>query len=177
MQAATMSPMTDEPTTAPPSLTGGAAALDFTTFYEQSYNRLAGALILTLGDRDLGQEAADEAMVRAYQRWTVVQTYDNPGGWAYRVGLNWGRSLHRKLARRLPFHMAQTTDPVEIADPAIATALAALDVRMRSVVVCRLLLDWSVEQTATALNTRPGTVKSRLHRALSILETTLEDTR
>lgn len=154
-----------------------APLLNFETFYRQSYDRLAGALVLTLGDRELGQEAADEAMVRAYQRWATVQTYDNPGGWAYRVGLNWARSLHRKLARRLPFHIPDRAEPVEVADPAITVALKALDVRMRSVVVCRLLLDWSVEETASALGVRPGTVKSRLHRALSTLETTLEDTR
>lgn len=160
---------------APPADT--SRSLIFEAFYADSYDRLAGALVLTLGDRDLGLEAADEAMVRAFQRWATVQTYDNPGGWAYRVGLNWARSLHRKLSRRLPFHTPSTTDPVEVADPAITAALRALDVRMRAVVVCRLLLDWSVEETAVALGIRPGTVKSRLHRALSTLETTLEDTR
>jgi DNA-directed RNA polymerase specialized sigma24 family protein len=40
-------------------------------------------------------------------------------------------------------------------------------------VVCRLLLDWSVDETAAALEISPGTVKSRLHRALTILESTL----
>ncbi len=56
-------------------------------------------------------------------------------------------------------------------DPRLAQALAALDPKHRSVVVLRYLLDWSVEQTAEALDIAPGTVKSRLHRALAQLET------
>ena len=60
-----------------------------------------------------------------------------------------------------------------VADPAIAAALRALPLDHRAVVVCRLLLDWSVDDTAAALGVRPGTVKSRLHRALRDLETRL----
>ena len=52
-------------------------------------------------------------------------------------------------------------------------ALRRLDVKLRSVVVCRLLLDWSVDETADALRIKPGTVKSRLHRALAMLERSL----
>jgi DNA-directed RNA polymerase specialized sigma24 family protein len=44
-------------------------------------------------------------------------------------------------------------------------------------VVCRLLLDWSVAETATALGVRPATVRSRLHRALQKLHVTLEHLR
>jgi RNA polymerase sigma-70 factor (ECF subfamily) len=48
-----------------------------------------------------------------------------------------------------------------------------LDVSLRGVVVCRFLLDWSVKQTAEALDIRPGTVKSRTARALESLENKL----
>ena len=154
-----------------------AVGRDFSTFYRESYQRLAAALAYTLGDTDLATEAADEAMARAYQRWNVVGSYDNPGGWAYRVGLNWARSVHRRLARRLPFRQPTEVHQPPVADPAVERAIRALDVNHRAVVVCRLLLDWSVEDTAAALRIRPGTVKSRLHRALKTLEQTLEDHR
>ena len=39
--------------------------------------------------------------------------------------------------------------------------------------ICRLLLGMSEVQTAEALHIRPGTVKSRLARAVAELETTL----
>ncbi len=76
------------------------------------------------------------------------------------------------------------TTAVTVADPALDAALGELDVEQRSVVVLRYLLDWSVAETAAALEIAPGTVKSRLSRALHQLEVRLhhldpksEDTR
>lgn len=147
-------------------------APDFETFYRDGYAAIARALTVTLGDLDLAQEATDEAMVRAYVRWDKVRSYDNPGGWVYRVGLNWARSARRRLTRALPFHERRVVDP-PATDPAHYAAVLDLDITLRTVVVCRLLLDWSVDDTARALRLKPGTVKSRLHRALAQLEQTL----
>jgi RNA polymerase sigma-70 factor (ECF subfamily) len=145
---------------------------DFEVFYREGYADIARALTATLGDFDLAQEATDEAMVRAYVRWDKIRSYDNPGGWVYRVGLNWARSARRRLTRVLPFHERRVVDP-PATDPAHDAALRDLDISLRAVVVCRLLLDWSVDQTAAALRLKPGTVKSRLHRAIAQLERTL----
>lgn len=155
----------------------GATARTFEAFYRESYQGLARALAYTLGDTDLAVEATDEGMARAYLHWQRVSTYDRPAAWVYRVGLNWARSLRRRLARRLPFRTVTEVTQPPIADPAVARALAALDQGLRAVVVCRLLLDWSVDDTATALDLRPGTVKSRLHRAVRLLQTELDHLR
>src|SRR3954469_18714675 len=53
-------------------------------------------------------------------------------------------------------------------------ALRALDERDRTVIACRYLLDLSERETAQALGCRPGTVKSRLSRALERLRSELE---
>lgn len=162
------------------SISGTAAhaavsARSFDAFYEEHHAPVARALGLTLGSADLGTEAADEAMTRAYQRWHTVQTYDNPQGWVYRVGLNWARSfLRRRKRMTVTAAVADTaTHDRAPADPALAAALASLDHKHRAVVVLRYLLDWSVEQTAEALDIAPGTVKSRLHRSLATLESQL----
>ncbi len=59
----------------------------------------------------------------------------------------------------------------------VARALADLDVRQRAVVVCRYLLGWSEAETAAALGTPVGTVKSRLHRASRLLAARLSHLR
>ncbi|HJR92961.1 MAG TPA: sigma factor-like helix-turn-helix DNA-binding protein [Acidimicrobiia bacterium] len=143
---------------------------DFVGFYDRSYRRLAVALSSTLGDQDLGREAADEGMARAYAHWSAVSQYDNPAGWVYRVGLNWALSIKRKLARRHTLAPPGHHHDALPADPQIAEALARLDMRLRTVVVCRVLLDWSTDDTAAALQIKPGTVKSRLHRGLGRLQ-------
>jgi DNA-directed RNA polymerase specialized sigma24 family protein len=155
----------------------GTVGLEFDDFYRSSWSGVARALSLALGDRDLAVEATDEAMARAYPRWGKLRSYDNPAAWVYRVGLNWARSHHRRLARKLPFSRSPVADPVAVTEPAVREALMALSFKHRSVVVCRLLLDWSVADTAQALGIRPGTVQSRLHRALQLLESSLQHLR
>ena len=144
----------------------------FEDFYLSSRASVGRALALTLRDDDLAREAIDEAMARAYQRWSHVGQLDNPGGWVYRVGLNWSRSVIRRLRRNPPIWIAQPGDAPAAAptDPSIDAALDTLSVDHRAVVVCRLLLGLSEQQTADVLGIRPGTVKSRLARALDRLQ-------
>jgi RNA polymerase sigma-70 factor (ECF subfamily) len=147
----------------------------FSTFYDAHYADLVRALSATLGDAGWGREAADEAMTRAFDRWNDVGGYANPAGWTYRVGLNWARSWHRKIARRLPW----TEDAIALPytpDVALDEAIAQLDVKYRAVVVCRYLFDWSTDETAAALGIAPGTVKSRLSVALDKLHQVLDET-
>jgi RNA polymerase sigma factor (sigma-70 family) len=145
----------------------------FADFYRTAWPSVARALSVALGDRDLAIDATDEAMARACARWGKLRHYDNPAAWVYRVGLNWARSYHRRLARRLPFAHPEATEAAPVADPAVSEALMELPLRLRSVVVCRLILDWSIAETAEALGIRPGTVRSRLHRAVQSLKSSL----
>jgi RNA polymerase sigma-70 factor (ECF subfamily) len=177
------------PTTAPiaparrPTGAAGPVAVpvvgSFDDFYAAHYATVARALALTLGDADLAAEATDEAMVRAYQRWHQVSGYASPGGWVYRVGLNWARSVlrRRRRGRDLPVYAPPPAGAPVVGEPAVAAALAELNVDQRAVVVCRFLLDWSVDETAAALGVRPGTVQSRLHRAVRQLQTRLSHLR
>ena len=119
----------------------------------------------------------DDVDVGDTQRWDDVGRYANPSGWVYRVGLNWARSRRRKWAREVFRSESPDSEasPAPEVDPALDEALAALPVEQRSVVVLRYLLDWSEFQTAEALEIAPGTVKSRLSRALERLAVALEN--
>jgi RNA polymerase sigma factor (sigma-70 family) len=143
----------------------------FEDFYVGNRASVGRALALTLRDDDLARDAVDEAMARAYQRWAHVGQLENPGGWVYRVGLNWSRSVVRRLRRPTPIWIAQPSDAPDavVQDPAIDRALDSLNVDQRAVVVCRLLLGLSEHSTSEVLGIRPGTVKSRLARALERL--------
>lgn len=147
----------------------------FEDFYAANYATVASAVAATLGDRDLAAEATDEAMTRAYPRWDRIGGYDNPGGWIYRVAINWAISRRTRMARRLPWKEPSSTELGPVADPSLDAAMRALPIKFRSVVVCRFLLDWSVEQTADSLGISAGTVKSRLSRALDRLHEELRD--
>jgi len=142
----------------------------FARFYEENRDNVARALSVTLRNPELAAEATDEAMTRAYQRWSKVSGYEKPAGWVYRVGLNWSRSWLRKRARDRPWRLGEDSQAPLERDDSFDAALAKLSVDHRAVVACRIYLDWSVEQTAEALEIAPGTVKSRLARAVAQLE-------
>lgn len=148
----------------------------FTGFYEAQRPGIVRALSLALHDNDFGADAADEAFVRACQRWSTVSELDNPAGWVYRVGLNWANSVLRRRRRHRAKQSLLAT-PSEARDVPgdidLQRALCELSADHRSVVICRYYLDWTVSDTADALDIPAGTVKSRLARALEQLESIL----
>ena len=151
--------------------------MGFEAFYRAERSDILRAVVMALGDRDLALDCVDEALVRAYERWDSIEL-TNPAGWVFRVAVNCGLNRHRRrrLERLRPLRPdPRSSDLDEVADPAMARALARLSVEQRAVVILRYHLDWTVEQIATALDISAGTVKSRLHRALRRLETLLGD--
>jgi RNA polymerase sigma-70 factor (ECF subfamily) len=60
-------------------------------------------------------------------------------------------------------------------DAALVAALRQLSLDHRTVIVGKFYLDWSEAQLASALDVAPGTVKSRLSRALAQLEALMEN--
>lgn len=153
------------------------APRSFDAFYTGARSSIARALALALGDVDLATEATDEALARAYERWPTVSRLDRPEGWVYRVAMNWALSILRRRRRGDHRLYDPGSDTAAVSDPDVHAALAELDVKHRSVIVCRHLLGWSVADTAAALNVREGTVKSRLHRAHRILQSRLHHLR
>jgi RNA polymerase sigma-70 factor (sigma-E family) len=140
---------------------------EFEDFYKAFRPKLARALVLALGDHDLGVEAADEAMVRTYQQWKRVRTYRNPMGWVYRVGVNWGRSRLRRRRREVAAaDESESAASTLETDVDVRQVLAELPLDQRTVVVMRYYLGLSTEETAETLGIKQGTVKSRLSRAL-----------
>ena len=141
----------------------------FEEFYREAFDEVFRTLSIVLRNADLAQEALDEAMTRAFERWAKVQTYENPKGWVYRVAFNWARTRlrKRKLEVLADPEPRGWFDPIP--DPDLDAALARLSLQHREVVVFRFLFDLTQEQIAALLDIPVGTVKSRLHRALDAL--------
>lgn len=151
----------------------------FSAFYQANIGTLARTLSATLGDSQLAQDAAQEAMARACERWEKIGNYDNPSGWCYRVAMNWATSRWRKRRREVITDTLPPPDATEDPDfelqDRLLIALRELSVEHRSVIVLRLVEDWSILETAEALGIAPGTVQSRYARALSRLREALGD--
>lgn len=141
--------------------TGRAAdrveADDFASFYRGHVDRVYRALAVTLRRDDLAREAVDEAMARAYARWSTVRGLDNPAGWVFRVGLNWATSWWRKVRReRYPESFPVAVSAEDHGLLHAREALARLPLPQRSVVTCRILLDLTTAETAAGFGVALG---------------------
>ncbi len=144
-------------------------AQDFQTIWRGHRDEMIRALAISTGDVDLAQESVDEAFVRALHRWHVVGDFERPQAWIFRTARNHATSRFRRLRRDRRFAPSVARDEhVDAAEPLtdLQRALTSLPEDLRTILVLRYQLDWSIETVADVLEISPGTVKSRTHRAL-----------
>lgn len=144
----------------------------FDAFYRRAWQAIYRAVAVIVGHSDLAREATDEAMTRAFARWSAVSRMENPEGWVYRVAVNWARSKQRRqrLALMKPIPTIGGAQADRLPDPDLHAAITRLPDHHKDVVVARYLLDMSEVATAQAFGIPRGTVKSRLSRALATLK-------
>jgi RNA polymerase sigma-70 factor (ECF subfamily) len=151
----------------------------FAVLVERHRTMLFGTAYLMTRDRQLAEDAVQEALIAT---WTSIGSLRNPSGlkaWLARIVVNEVRQQARK--RRIPLvTLEELPDPPE-ADGAIAgiagnemrqdlaRALETLPTDQREAVVLRFFSDLTVPEIAAATGSREGTVKSRLSRAMDKL--------
>lgn len=162
----------------------GTAAIDREAAFSRFVaGRLPGAYrtaSLILGDAAEAEDATQDALVRAWRAWGSVRDPARVDAWFDRILVNVCRTRLRSRRSR----PAEVFVPGIAGDPASWTAerellwsaLRALSPEHRITLVLRFYLDLSVEDVAARTGTREGTVKSRLHYALSALRAALEAT-
>jgi RNA polymerase sigma-70 factor (ECF subfamily) len=149
----------------------------FNEFYRSSRQRIVTFLHAMTGDRAEAQDTAQEAYVRAWQRWSAVGGYDDPEAWvrtvAYRLSISrWRKARNRLVAHRLHGGQGPAAPPDENT-VALVAALRQLPVVDREAVTLHHLLDLSVADIARQTGTPANTIKARLVRGRHRLATLL----
>lgn len=160
----------------PTSLSAGErvhGAVPFEDFFSAEHERLFKALCILTGNREEADDLAQEALLRAYERWDRVGSMDSPAGYVYRTALN----LHRNRLRGLLVRARRVFAAVPEEDPSVPlsashdvrNAIAQLPRGQREVLV---LIDWlglGSEEAGQVLGIEPSSVRGRLHRAHATL--------
>ncbi len=149
------------------------AADEFARFYEATKDPVFRAVLLARGgELEESEDAVAAAYEKALLKWEMVSTHPNPTAWVIRAALNHRISMWR---RNYPRHLERTAvvHPETELDPGLLELIRQLPKGQREVLALRVLLDFSTEQTASALGLRQGTVKTQLHRALNSLRAQL----
>ena len=142
----------------------------FSEFVAGHERGLRQALTAWLGP-DLGREATAEALAYGWEHWSRVGGMENPSGYLYRVGLNWGRKSSR---RRDPGFPEATQNDVDWFEPGLPRALAGLSDQQRVVVFLVHGHEWSLSEVAALLEISKGTVQTHMERGMERLRRELK---
>ena len=142
---------------------GLVVSSSFEDFYEIEQGGLFGALCLITGNRQEAEELKQEAFLKVWERWDLVQSLENPTGYLYRTAMNEFRMRRRrlKMAARKMFRPRGPGDAFEAAEARreIDRGLAALTRRQRAAVVLIELLGYSPSEAAGPMGVKADTVR------------------
>ena len=145
--------------------------------------RLARAI---LRDPHEAQDAAHDAYVQAWRKWSTLRDRSRFEAWFDRILVNTCRNRLARSARSRPTDIsieliAGGPDPFDqsLDREAIGRALATLSPDHRIAIALRYFRDLPLEEIALRTDVPVGTVQSRLHYALRRLEAVMDraDTR
>lgn len=139
--------------------------------YEREWSSLARVAYLLTNDRSRAEEIVQDAFVRLQATRSRVV---NPPAYLRTVVVNACRDVHRHRAvvarNPMPAPEHSIAEHDELFD-----ALARLPWRQQAALVLRFHVDLSELDIAAALDCRPATVRSLVHRALATLRKDLSE--
>ncbi len=153
----------------------------FAELVRASGARLDATARLILRDPELAQDAVQDTLIRAWRSLPGLRdpaTFDH---WLHSLVAHACIDLVRKRRRRVveveltPIHFTEVLDHAgEVADrDLLDRALSRLEPEARAVVVLHYYLDIPLPRVARMLGIPGGTAKSRLHRSLGILRSSM----
>ncbi|MEM7140321.1 MAG: sigma-70 family RNA polymerase sigma factor [Actinomycetota bacterium] len=151
------------------------------------HQRAAVRLASTIAGSSAAVDATQEGFLRAHRGLDRFDA-DRPfRPWLLRIVANAAKNEVRSSARHLRLagrarsiriELTVDEDPTHLTDErrALASALARLSIADRTIIALRWFEDLSEAEIAAVLDVRPGTVKSRLSRAMARLREAITTT-
>jgi RNA polymerase sigma factor (sigma-70 family) len=161
-------------------LTGEPTAPEqaFARLVERELTSAYRTALLLLGDAAEAEDAVQDALVRAWQRWDQLRDPDHAGAWFGRILVNQCRDRLRSPGRgRIGWigdeRVADTAGASAERD-ALGRAMEGMNADQRVALVLRYYLDLPVEAIAERTGTPVATVRSRLRLALGAVRAAYE---
>ena len=144
---------------------------DFDSFFRTHFERVARAAALVARDPGTGQDLAQEAFARLFERWRDMNSEDHARNFAYKVAINLAKSHLRKHLRVSFIGLRRSDEPSAADGPGrsddwlqVADALRSLSPRQRTCVVLVDYADMDASGAARVLGMKAGTVRVHLMR-------------
>ena len=156
----------------------------FRVLVDRHKDVLYGTALLMTGNRAIAEEAVQEAFLSAWSGIGGFRRGKPLKPWLTRILVNGVLTQKRKRSlTTIPIEDSDGTGDLSVSDQTdvierraiLRQALDKLAPNQRQVVVLRYFAELTVPEIAGAMGVKEGTVKSRLHRALSRLREHLEE--
>ena len=139
--------------------------------FREEYGRVLAALISNLGDFMLAEDALQDALVNALERWDIDGIPRNPGAWLMAVAKR--RAIDRIRRTKTQENIAVMLDHPEYEEPEIDMEATFPDERLKLMFTCchpALALE---AQVALTLHTLGGLSTPEVARAFLVSESTM----
>jgi len=151
----------------------------FRILVEQYKRLLFGTAYLILKDSPATEEAVQETIIKMWKHLSSLRDSSSIRAWLLRIVVNESKQqLRKKKFITVPLdeaaEIAESDDTNELLiynedHHELVKALALLSPEQKEVIILRYFTELTVPEIAKATNTREGTIKSRLSRALDRL--------
>jgi RNA polymerase sigma-70 factor (ECF subfamily) len=155
---------------------------------QDHYEPIFRLAYLIVGDPDDADDVAQETFIRAHRYFKRFDSTRPLRPWLFSIAANLGRNHRRSLGRayaavqRLFRQRGTATEPdvealtaAQLESHRLWQAVRQLSKDDQAVIYLRIFLEVPVNEAAETLNVAPGTVKSRLSRALERLKTVISE--
>lgn len=149
---------------------------DFTAFATAQWSKLVRSAVLMGCCLPEAEDLAQTTLLRCYLAWNRVTRTADPEAYLYRMLFNARSDSRRRRwwgevpSETVPDHLDARDEIAKVDDAdALRRALLKLKPGQREAVVLRFYAHLDERQIADVLKIAPGTVKSRLSRALAVL--------
>jgi RNA polymerase sigma factor (sigma-70 family) len=148
---------------------------EFEAFFRKVFPKAVAISQRVTGERPAAQEAALEALAKAFVRWPKMRYDDRREMWVIKVAVN---EAIKRLPKSRPINDRPNVVVGDHADGIVLSqilvgALRTLPKRQREVVVFRHILGLSESEVASSLEISLGTVKTHLRRGITHLRETV----
>lgn len=151
---------------------------EFSEYVAARWPRLVRAAVLLGCSPHEAEDVTQTALTKCLVKWGQVRRADDRDAYVYRILVHTFTDARRRrwtgerptdeLPEAPPAGTPDETDQVDVRD-SVERAMAALSEDQRVAVVLRYYLNLTEVQMSESLRVAPGTVKSRLSRALAAM--------
>ena len=154
---------------AEPDRTGAPESL--ADLFREQYGKVVRLAYLLTGSEAVAEDLVQDCFVRLHAHWSKVE---QPMAYLRASVVNACRAHHRRSRRERAHFPDLVVEAVSPETPMILDALAALPYKQRAALVLRFYEDRPEREIPEALNCRPATVRSLVHRGLASLGKVIE---